>query len=323
LTYLEVIMSSILPIDPLPTLLASGDPALVYFIRRDLLDESAGPITALWELAEARRSLKKQQPDGRWRYPGNTQSGVPGQNYDLLETFRQLGILVEQYGFNREHPAIQQAAAFVFSCQTEEGDIRGILSNQYMPYYHGMILAQLIQAGYTAEPEIQRGLAWLLSVRQADGGWMVPFQGVHPRTPEMWPGPPIPANPAWPSSHLATGMALRPFALLHAPGVDKAADWLKGRLFKPDHYYDRQAVAYWFKFQYPFWWTNLLTTLDSLGRLGYSLEDAEISRGLAWFIENQEPDGLWPTGYGSGSKAEPNRRWVGLAVARMIKVFEK
>lgn len=308
--------------NPLSSLLASGDPALTYFVRCDLLGEVVGSVEALWELPEARRILKKQQSDGSWRYPGNTHSGLPGQNYDLLETFRQLGVLVEQYGFNRAHPAIQQAAAYVFSCQTEEGDIRGILSNQYMPYYHGMLLAQLIQAGYRDEPHIQRGLDWLLPVRQADGGWMIPMQGVHPRTPEMWSGPAIKADPAWPSSHLATGMAIRPFALLHTPGVCKSAGWLKDRLFKPDHYNDRRAVEYWFKFQYPFWWTNLLTALDSLGQLGYSIADAQINRGIAWFIENQEPDGLWPTGYGKGPRAEPNRRWVGLAIARMLRCFD-
>jgi hypothetical protein len=312
-----------LHIPPLPALLASDDPALEFFVRRDLLGEAAAPLENLWELPAALRILKKQQADGRWRYPGNTRSGLPGQNYDLLETFRQLGILVEQYGFTRDHPAIERAAAFVFSCQTEEGDIRGILSNQYMPYYHGMLLAQLIQAGYGNAPQVQRGLDWLLAMRQADGGWVAPLQGVHPRPTEIWAGTPVPPDPAWPSSHLATGMALRPFALLrlHTPGVRKAAGWLKGRFFKPDHYYDRQAPGYWVKFQYPFWWTNLLMALDSLARLGYSPEDMEIREGLAWFVENQEPDGLWPTGYGAGSKAEAARRWVGLAICRVVARF--
>jgi len=120
-------------------------------------------------------------------------------------------------------------------------------------------------------------------------------------------------------------MALRAFAVHPGyrsdPGALEAAGWLKGRFFKPDHYYDRQAPEYWLKFQYPFWWTNLLTALDSLGRLGFAAEDMEIERGLSWFIENQETDGLWPTGYGSGGRAEGTRRWVGLAVGRMVKLF--
>ena len=319
-------MPPLLPINPLPALLAASDTALAYFTRRDLLGETVGPIESLWELPEAQRIVKKQMPDGRWRYPGKTESGVPGQNYDLLETFRQLGILVEQFGFTRKHTALEKAAAYVFSCQTEAGDIRGILSNQYMPYYHGMILARLIQAGYIDQPRVRRGLEWLLAMRQADGGWIVPVQGVHPRTAEMWPGPPVKPDPGWRSSHLATGMALRAFAVhpqyRSDPGARQAAERLKGRLFKPDHYYDRQASEYWLKFQYPFWWTNLLTALDCLGRMGYSAGDADISKGMAWFIENQAEDGLWPTGYGSGRRAESMRRWVGLAACRMLQLLE-
>ena len=315
-----------LSIDPLPTLLSYGDPALEYFTRRDLLGEAVGPVESLWQLPEAQRILKKQQPDGRWRYPGKTESGIPGQNYDLLETFRQLGILVEQFGFTRAHPAIEKTAAYVFSCQTEAGDIRGILSNQYMPYYHGMLLAQLIQAGYIDDSQVQHGLEWLLSMRQSDGAWVVPFQGIHPRTPEMWPGVPVKPEPDWHSSHLATGMALRAFAVhpqyRSDPGARLAAEWLKGRLFKPDYYYDRQAPAYWFKFQYPFWWTNLLTALDCLGRMWYLTDDPHVNKGMAWFIDHQAADGLWSTRYGSGRRAELMRSWVGLATCRMLLLLE-
>jgi hypothetical protein len=314
-----------LVIDPLPILLASDDLALVYFVRRDLLGEAVAPPETLWELPAAQRIVNKQKPDGCWRYPGNTRSGVPEQNYSLLETFRQLGVLVEMYGFNRTHPAIHKAAGYVFSCQTDEGDIRGILSNQYMPYYHGMIMALLIQAGYVEEPQVQRGLDWLLSVRQPDGGWLVPMQAVHPRTDEMWAGSSIKPDPAWRSSHLATGMALRAFAVhpeyRRHPAAIQAAGWLAGRLFKADTYSDRQAPGYWLKFQYPFWWTNLLKVLDSLGRMGFSASDPQVKKGLTWFSENQAIDGLWPTGYGSGPRAEPMRRWVGLAVCRMLNKY--
>ena len=55
-----------LPADPLPALLASRDTALLYHVRRDLLDEkqSAG---SLWKHPSAQRILKKQQGDGSWQ----------------------------------------------------------------------------------------------------------------------------------------------------------------------------------------------------------------------------------------------------------------
>jgi hypothetical protein len=42
-------------------------------------------------------------------------------------------------------PTIAKAAEYIFSNQMYEGDIRGILGNQYMPYYHGAILELLIK----------------------------------------------------------------------------------------------------------------------------------------------------------------------------------
>ncbi len=92
-------------------------------------------------------------------------------------------------------------------------------------------------------------------------------------------------------------------------------------MFKADKYNDRKAPSYWLKFQYPFWWTSLLTALDSLSYLGFDRRDAEIEQGLDWFLANQSLDGLWDPGYGSGKRAEGNRRWVGLAACRVLKRF--
>ncbi len=96
---------------------------------------------------------------------------------------------------------------------------------------------------------------------------------------------------------------------------------LKQRLFQADKYTDRKAPSYWLKFQFPFWWTSLLTALDTLSMLGFGKEEAEIARGLDWFVAHQAEDGLWPTGYGQGRQAEANRRWVGLAVCRMLRRY--
>jgi hypothetical protein len=96
---------------------------------------------------------------------------------------------------------------------------------------------------------------------------------------------------------------------------------MKERFFQPDKYTDRKADSYWLKFQFPFWWPNLLTALDTLSRLGFTRKDKDIARGLAWFVENQSGDGLWETGYGSGRNAERMRRWVGLAICRVLRRF--
>ena len=314
-----------LAVAPLPALLAWDDAALGYFVRRDLLEEAVAPVETLWETKAALKLAQAQQPDGAWRYPGKSYDAQTGTNYNLLETYRTLRILVEMFGFHRAHPALQKAADYVFSCQTAEGDIRGIIGNQYMPYYHGAILELLIKAGYGDDPRVERGLTWLLAMRQDDGGWLVPAQMVpaKQKTSAFWLGAPLPPDRSKPHAHLATGMALRAFAAHPAyrqrAEVIAAANALKSRFFQSDKYNDRKTPTYWLKFQFPFWWTSLLTALDTLSRLGFDRQDADVARGLEWFITNQSPDGLWETGYGSGKKAEENRHWVGLAVCRMRK----
>jgi hypothetical protein len=311
--------------DPLPGLLEWKDPALQRQTGFDLLGEGGEEYQDLWALPEVEKLIKKQGEDGSWKYSGKTIDPQTGTNYFLLETYRSLRVLVETYRLDRRHPAIERAAEYVYSCQTAEGDIRGIIGNQYMPYYHGAILELLIKAGYAEESRTITGLDWLLSMRQEDGGWVVPTQQVPSaeRTTEFWLGEPVQPDSGQPHAHLATGMVLRAFAAhpryRREHEVQKAGKALAGRFFKPDKYNDRKAKAYWFKFQFPFWWSNLLTALDSLSLINFDRSDEDIQAALAWFSENQEPDGLWPTGYGVGRKAESNRRWVGLAVCRMLK----
>jgi hypothetical protein len=281
----------------------------------------------------AARLLRKQGENGAWRYPGKNRQTNPEINYDLLETYRSLSQLVDMYGLDQRHPAVRAAAEYVFTCQTEEGDIRGILGTQYMPYYHAIITEFLNKAGYAEDPRVERGLEWLVSVRQADGGWLIPLQAVPPKEKvrELWSAPPVPPDRSKPSSHLATGMVLRAFAT-HPRGrrlqeAREAAHLLKARFFRSDTYNDRKAPSYWFKFQFPFWWSNLLTALDSLSLMGFSPLDEDVQQGLDWFVENQQDDGLWRTSYEQSKRKRPSPRereqmeWVSIAVCRVFKRF--
>jgi hypothetical protein len=81
-----------LKVNPIPTLLASGDDVLLYFVRRDLLEEPVGPVEALWEAPNVLKIVKKQQENGSWRYPGKSKDDS-WTNHALLETFRQLRVL--------------------------------------------------------------------------------------------------------------------------------------------------------------------------------------------------------------------------------------
>ena len=72
------------------------------------------------------------------------------------------------YGFNKTNPVFVKNANFLFSFQTDQGDIRGILGNQYTPYYTAAILELLIKGGYVKDARVEKTFKWLVSIRQND-----------------------------------------------------------------------------------------------------------------------------------------------------------
>jgi len=320
--------------NPVQEMLQSGNDAASYFVRRDLLEERVEPITYVWQLPEAQKILRRQRHDGSWKYPGKRTIKYPKHHYGLLETFKQFRLLVEKYELTREHPAGEKAAEFLFTCQTDDGDFRGMIGNQYATYYTGAIMAHLIKAGYEDDPRIERGFQWLLSMRQDDGGWTIPLltHSLDRETQYMLTSQhadPLEPVRSKPFSHNWTDMVLRAFAAhpryRESEEARAAGDLLKSRFFKPDAYSSYKAASYWVRFA--FWWPNLITSLDSLSRMGFSRDDPDIKTALDWFIEHQGPDGLWKVTYVKGKNVVDNERnqerrlWVSLAICRIFKRF--
>ena len=104
----------VLAYDPIPALLASGDEAIVHFTGRDLLGGAAGNPEILWTLPLAEKIVRRQRDDGSWKYPGGNNGLRSPENYDQIETFRNLGYLVEIFGFTISHPSIVKAVDFLF-----------------------------------------------------------------------------------------------------------------------------------------------------------------------------------------------------------------
>lgn len=317
--------------NPIPPLLSSGDEALRYSVRRDLLGEEAGPVSRLWQLPEAQKILKKQQPDGSWGRSVSKEKHK-GINYNLIETWKQFRFLIEKYGFTREDPSTGRAAEFLFSCQTEDGDIRGFIANQYATYYTGAIMSLLIKAGFEDDQRIEKGFQWLLSMRQDDMGWSVPIithdfdrETMYRLTSRY--AEPVEPDRSRPFSHNSTGMVLRAFAAHNkyrkSEAARIAAKLLKSRFFRPDCYTSYQAASYWVRFQYPFWWNNLVAALDSISLIDFS-RDKQMEEALDWLIGHQEEDGLWKATYVSGkevnnAKTRDTRMWVSLAICRVLR----
>ena len=293
-------------------------------MSRDLLDEDLDHIQNLWELKAAKRILRKQQEDGSWRYPNPKEEIRSLKGYDQVETFRNLAILIEKYLLTKEHPAIERAAEFLFGCQTEEGDFRGVYWNQYTPNYSAAFMELLIKAGYHDDSRIALGIDWLLSIRQDDGGWLIPFRTANLRLKEAMSRPtPIQPDRGKPFSHMVTGVVLRAFAAHprhnRMSEALRAAELLASRIFKADSYTDRKAPEYWTRFSFPFWFTDLLSTLDSLSKLGLSVDHPQIREGVDWFINSQRKDGLWKLKLVRGAGDLSQNLWVNFVVCRTLK----
>jgi len=326
-----------LKFDPMPTLLSSGNEAIEYFTQRDLLEQKVGPINQIWHLPEVQKTLRKQQPDGSWKYTGKKTVNYPRHHYPLLQTWKTFREMIEQYEFTKKHHTAKNAARFLFSCQTEQGDIRGMLANQYATYYTGAMLAHLIRAGYQDDPRVEKGLKWLITMRQDDGGWSVPilthkFNGETKCRLTSEYAEPVEPDRSKPFSHNCTDMVLRAFAAHEKyrkiKEARKAADLLKSRFFQPDAYASYRAASYWVRFL--FWWPNLVTALNSLSVMGFSRDDPDIRKALNWLVENQLSDGLWRMTYvggtreGQGTRNENTRErqlWLTLTIARIFKRF--
>ncbi|MBI5459418.1 hypothetical protein [Methanobacterium sp.] len=315
-----------LKINPIPVLLSVGNPAIEYYTRRDLLGEEVGPVEELWQLPSVLRILRKQEKNGYWKYPGKIREDIRSRDdYNQVETYRVLGELVCKYGLNRSHRQIQKSAEYFFNCQTIEGDFRGIYGNQYATTYSPAIMELLIKAGYSNDHRIKKGFQWLISMRQEDGGWVIPFRtsGRNIKETLLASEPDLPDR-GKPFSHLVTGMVLRAFAAHQeyrgSEEAKKAANLLARRFFQADKYPDRKDKKYWERVSYPFWFTDIISAMDSLSLLDIKMDNHHIQDGLDFLIKKQNNKGLFDLKIVRGSDKDL-KYWICLAICRLFKRY--
>jgi len=315
------------------SLLSVKNEAVVYFTRRDLLGEKVDSLESVWNLPEPQRILKKQHPDGSWAGPVPKAPVYPPDHARLVATFKEFRILVEKYRFTRKTGPLEKAAECLLGYQTPDGDIRGFIGNQYATYYTGYILSLLIQAGYADDLRIEKGVQWLLRMRQDDGGWTIPILTRYLDGETMYRltssyAEPVEPDRTQPFSHNWTDMVLRAFAVHPVYRESKearlAAGLLKSRFFKPDVYSSYREAGYWTRFM--FWWPNLLTAMESLALLGFPADDPDIAVALDWFDYHVKEDGLWDCSCGAKSRNRSRsydieRPWISLRICRLLKHF--
>lgn len=306
--------------DPIKPLLDSGNTQVIYFTNRDLLDKKVGSIEPLWKLKIPTQILKKQLSDGSWRYPGKRSWHTT--DYDQLETYHQLGFLVKMFGFDKRHSAIKKTAEYFFSKQSREGDFRGIYAKQYSPNYTAAIAELLAIAGYGNDERVINVFDWLLSIRQQDGGWALPLRTKGHNLEVILTSDTIEPDKTKPFSHFVTGIVLRAFAVHYeyakVQEAKKAGELLATSFFKKDVYTDLNQATAWETFSYPFWNTDLISSLDVLARLGFDKEERAISEAVDWLMSRQKPDGIFDL-HKNHDRYHDQDLWLGLSICRSIK----
>ncbi len=311
-----------LKLNPVPVLLKKNE-AIKYFTLRDLLDKKVESIEILWELPAVKKSLKKQKSNGSWKYP--SEGKISQVDYTQYQTYLILSELVEKYGLNKNHESLKKAADYLFEFQTDEGDFRGIYANQYSTTYSPAIMEILIKAGYGDDPRIFKGFEWLLSIRQDDGGWALPFRTRGKNLGEAYQSREvIPADKSRPFSHVVTGMVLRAFAAhphyRKSTAAKKAGELLISRFFMPDKYPDRKSKDFWERVSFPFLYTQIVAALDSLYYLGFSKSKPEIKNALNFLRQKQVENGTFDLKVTRGSDKDLNY-WICLSVCRLFKRY--
>lgn len=312
--------------NPLTQLETTKNSAIRLNTQKYLLDEEIDPSDSLWRLKEVEKIFRKQHEDGSWIYPSGNLEVRTEENYNQLETYRQLGFLIEKYMLNKDHLSIQKACDFLLSFQTTDGDIRGIYGHQYSPTYTAGILELLIKAGYADDSRILSGLKWLMGIRQDDGGWAIPFRTRGLKLDSMTPlskEETVLPDRTKPFSHLVTGVVLRAFAV--HPKYSKMDETVKTgkllteRFFKADKYPDRRTPDFWVKFGFPFWFTDLLSALDSLSLLNFTHQNEQIKEAMQFFIKTQSETGLWTSLKLLKIKGPIAHQWISFVIARTVK----
>jgi hypothetical protein len=306
--------------DPIVPLLESDNKAVNYYANRDLLNNPVEPVDTLWELRIPSAILRKQQSDGSWKYPGKTAWHTT--DYSQLETYRQLGFLVQMFGFNKSHPAIEKAAEYFFSKQSDLGDFRGIYAAQYSPNYTAAITEILILAGYDDDPRIQKVFDWLLAVRQIDGGWALPLRTKGYNLEVILDSKTIEPDKTKSFSHFVTGIVLRPFAshpkYAKSQEAKVAGELLASRFFKKDVYTDLKNPSAWLTFSYPFWNTDLISSLHILTSLGFNNDNIQVQKAVSWLLDKQTINGLFGI-HKNHDRYHDQDLWLTVAICRIIK----
>ena len=271
--------------NPLPWLLEPENPSVRYWTLTDLLDRSTddpevrAAQAAIPTYPPVAELLVAQKADGYW---------VKRDHYlpKGYGTYWVLSILAD-LGLTAENEHVRRGCEFLFAHQREHGGFcrrrrvqgRGIIwDDRPAPCTHARVVRFLVQFGYASDPRIQTAVDWLLAIQRGDGMWHCRQTGRY-------------------GCLRATLDVLRVAALdteiaAHA-GISRAAAVVCDLLMEPRM--GRYHVDdLWTILEYPHFGYGVISALDTLARLGYTLEHPKIAVAMEFLLSRQLPNGAWP-----------------------------
>jgi len=120
-------------------------------------------------------------------------------------------------------------------------------------------------------------------------------------------------------------MVLRAFAA--HPGYREyeeakyAGTLIASRFFRQDKYPDRKDKKFWEGVSFPFWFTNIITALDSLSFLEFTKDNPDIQRGLTFLSNQQNNKGLFDLKILKG-RDKDLKYWICLAICRVFVKYD-
>jgi hypothetical protein len=342
---------------PIEWLLGEDNPSVRYLTLRDLLDKDESDsevMTAKKAIPKSKIAttiLSKQKEGGFWE----TRDSPYLPKYK--STYWQV-MIVGQLAVDKSDVRVHEACEFVFSLQLGEGGFssqtrqtalgeyewmrtRTALKEKLQPEagawaetlvrehqyscLTGNACAAMLRLGYDRDPRLTKALRWLVTVQNADGGWLCPYWKAHVKdTHSCFYGTicPLEAFSEIPASERSNEIQ---------NAVERGAEFLlKHRLYKADHHSFRVINRNWTRFSFPwFYGYDVLRGLAVLTKLGYNNDD-RLADALDLLIQKRRADGTWllessPTGRMQANLEAVGKpsKWVTLNALKVLKQLHK
>jgi hypothetical protein len=263
-----------------------------------------------------------QQPDGACPEPCPEPLGFAR---DKLRRRGSRGGFAEfgEEGARREYRyKVQKARERGKEPPEESAFVADLVHQMTLSCLTGNVVAALLRLGYDDDPRLWQAVDWLVSIQNADGGWLCPYWKAHIRdTHSCFYGTicPLEALAEIPEDK-------RPPAVKEAAACG-AEFLLMHHLYRADHHDFQVINPNWLKLAFPwFYGYNILRGLWVLTRLGY--RDERMEDALAVLREKQTPEGKWmleSTPYGRmqanlEKKGQPSK-WITLKALWVLERY--